>query len=236
MKIAFLITCEHASNYVPTEFRNLKIPKEILNSHYGFDLGAYELAKSLYKSIPKKEKIFLYSKISRLLIDFNRSLENPQIFSKFTKNLNLNQKQKLIKEYQNFRKKSYNFIVKYINKNYLIVHLSIHSFTPVYKNKIRKNEIGILYDPKRKIEKYFVKKLKKTLNYYKCYLNLPYRGFTDGHVSKLRKIFKKNYLGLEIEISQRILNNNIIKTKIEKDLINGILNTYSDWNGNCNNK
>lgn len=234
MKIAFLITCEHASNHIPTEFRNLEIPKEILNSHYGFDLGAYELAKALYKSIPKKEKIFLYSKMSRLLIDFNRSLENPQIFSKYTRNLNLKQKKKLLREYENFRKSSYNFIIKYINKNYLIIHLSIHSFTPVYKNKVRKNEIGILYDPKREIEKNFAKKLKKNLNYYKCYLNLPYRGFTDGHISKLRKIFKKNYLGLELEISQKILKNGLIKLKIEKDLIKAILNTSSDWFGNNN--
>lgn len=41
-------------------------------------------------------------------------------------------------------------IQELIIKGEKIVHISVHTFTPVLKNKIRNTEIGILYDPKRK--------------------------------------------------------------------------------------
>ncbi len=44
-------------------------------------------------------------------------------------------------------------MMKLISKGEKIIHISVHSFTPVLKNKIRNADIGILYNPKRSIEK-----------------------------------------------------------------------------------
>ncbi len=225
MKFAFLISCEHAFNTIPEEFKNVFIPETIIHSHYGYDEGAYDLAKFLYESLNYNQKLLIHSTITRLLIDYNRSLDNPKIFSKFSKYLSKNQKELLIKNYKIFRERSYRFISDCIQKNFLVIHFSIHSFVSVFKSKYRKTEIGILYDPRNFLEKKFAKELKKKLSPYICHLNLPYRGYTDGHTTQLRQMFKEKYIGIEFEINQNFVKKNQVGKSIKLNVVNAIHQT-----------
>lgn len=229
MKLAFLISCEHAFNTIPEEFENISIPEAIISSHYSYDKGAYFFSKFLYQSLDTKRKLFLYSKINRLLIDYNRSLNNPKVFSKFSKNLTEEQKKILIKDYKIFREQSYRFIFQSIQLGYLVIHFSIHSFAYFFRNRYRKTEIGILYDPRKSLEVKFAKELKKALNQYKCHLNLPYRGYTDGHTTHLRQMFREKYIGIELEINQKYVIKNQFEKTIQIDIgkaINSLIKLY----------
>ncbi len=207
-----LITCEHGGNQIPAELQEIiSIEDEVLNSHLGYDLGALDLAYELYNHLKKEYPIlFLKNEMTRLLIDFNRSIEHPKLFSKYSKHLPKEYKEFLFKKYYDFRKKAKDFITQ---NNQPIIHLSVHSFTPVLSNKIRKTEIGILFDPKRKNEYYFAKQIKKNL-FYRCHFNLPYRGISDGHTQSLRNL-SSNYIGIEIEINQKFL---VHATNFSKEL------------------
>lgn len=205
----FVITCEHSSQTIPTPFQALfKSENDILNSHRGFDAGALDFATQL----SAKLEVHLFSgKYSRLLIDLNRSQKNPSLFSDFTKHLSKEQKADIIKNYYlPYRTDVEKHISDFIQTGRRIIHLSIHSFTPVSKGESRNLDLGLLYDPSRGSEKEFAESIRssiskecKTLRIRK---NQPYRGTNDGFTTYLRKkIGPKMYMGLEIEWNQSLL-------------------------------
>lgn len=221
-----LITCEHGGNLIPKEFLDIiQIDNNVLNSHYGYDAGALDLANFLYKNLKEQYNCkILINTITRLLIDFNRSLNHPKLFSKYSKKLPENYKKFLLEKYQIFRNNSKNYIEDSFKKNIKTLHLSIHSFTNILNQKIRKTEIGILFDPKRQDEYQFAKIIKSNLS-YQCHFNLPYRGISDGHTQSLRLSFTKNYLGIEIEVNQKFLNKKkCFPLQLKKDILYSINN------------
>jgi predicted N-formylglutamate amidohydrolase len=92
-----------------------------------------------------------------------------------------------------------------------ILHVSVHTFTPVFNGVERKLDIGILYDETRQSEKQFCEKwrdqLQQSLENKVVALNLPYNGADDGFTTYLRTLYDDNqYLGIEIEINQKFAN------------------------------
>ena len=92
-------------------------------------------------------------------------------------------------------------------------------------NVLRKNDLGLLYDPKRKNESFIAKKIqKKLMDQYKVRRNYPYLGISDGLTTSLRKMYsEKQYIGLEIEINQKIDDPN----EITDHLFNALLENFA---------
>jgi predicted N-formylglutamate amidohydrolase len=89
-----VITCEHGGNKVPPQYTHLfKGKKRILDSHRGWDRGTLTLARRLAKSLNAP---LIASTTTRLLIDLNRSLHHPNVFSDFTRHLPKQSRQKII--------------------------------------------------------------------------------------------------------------------------------------------
>lgn len=219
-----LLSCEHAGNYIPEAYKAYFDAAETeLNSHRGYDLGALDLFLFL-KNIADYE---LYAEESRLLVELNRSLHHPNLFSEFTKRLASEEKQQIIKNYYlPYRNQIENQILKWIEAGEEVLHFSVHSFTPELNGELRNADIGILYDPARDNEKHFSKKFQQNLQElvpdFKIRFNYPYLGKADGLSTSLRKKFPKGYLGIEFELNQKYVSENKIdftlKQKIEKAL------------------
>jgi len=202
-----IISCEHAVNTIPAEFTRLFQKAEpLLNTHAGVDYGALDIATYLSEHLPTA----YYGKacVSRLLIDCNRSLHHKQCFSTMTKSLGSGEKKRIIDTYYHpFRQGVINAVKQQLNLNRRVLHLSIHSFTPVLSGKKRLADVGLLYDPKRKLERVFVKRwqhlLTHTAPHLRVRLNYPYRGTSDGFTSALRQLYAtEEYLGIEVETNQ----------------------------------
>ncbi|MDG1714617.1 N-formylglutamate amidohydrolase [Lacinutrix sp.] len=211
-----ILTCEHGGNKIPKPYQlYFKNQDLVLNSHRGYDLGALDVFNYL-KPLSNYSK---YSDNSRLLIELNRSLHHKKLFSEFSKTLSKDDKKQLISNYYlEFRNNVEASIKKYIYSNNKVLHLSVHSFTPILNNQVRHCDIGLLFDSRNIAEKKFSKNLKseilkqdKTLN---VRFNYPYLGKADGFTMYLRKQFPENYLGIEIELNQKFS----IKNKINKNL------------------
>lgn len=225
MPYALLITCEHAGNIIPDQYQSLFTDQdEVLASHEGWDPGAWEVAIFLGEQLNTKP---FGCPTSRLLIEANRSLHNPQLFSRFTNSLNEKEKGQLIKEiYQPYRK---SVEQKIADSSKPLLHLSVHSFTPVFHDEVRQVEIGLLFDPERKTEAHFCSQLKDVLQHRNPDLNIqfnqPYLGTDDGFTTHLRSLYNDDqYLGIEIEINQKFLPQLGI---IEKTLLFGIQQVLS---------
>jgi predicted N-formylglutamate amidohydrolase len=219
-----VLTCEHGGNKIPTKYLPLFADaQEALNSHRGFDLGALDLFHHLSKLAYSSQS----NKISRLLIEFNRSLGRPKLFSEFTKDLSLKEKIELIDSlYFPYRFEVEKNISEIIAKGEQVLHLSVHSFTPVWKGESRNADMGLLYDPSKAREKDFCKNLKQQLLLQspslKIRYNYPYLGISDGFTTYLREKFPKNYSGIEVEVNQKFTS----KNKMEPGLKTSIFNAF----------
>lgn len=210
MQTSLVITCEHATAQIPKEYAFLfDKDKAVLNTHRAIDFGAKEMALNFNKNLSCT--FFQMATASRLLIDCNRSLSNKTCFSEWTDGLGTQEKETIIQTYyQPFRTAVLNAIQQEIAKKRRILHLSIHSFTPVFAGVERTTDIGLLYDSKRSSERQFALKWRKILREfsptYRIKMNSPYQGTSDGHTTALRKLFPDAlYTGLELEVNQAIL-------------------------------
>lgn len=202
-----LITCEHGGNHIPSRWKSHFVDAEqALKSHRGYDPGALELAKDIAKQFKAP---LIASTTSRLLVELNRSLHHPKLFSAWTRALSRQEKEMILKEfYLPYRTQ----VEKVISANLPVLHLSIHSFTPELDGEIRQTEIGLLYDPSRPREKQFATEWKQALrkrapSSFRVRANYPYLGKADGFTTFLRTKWKDSaYIGIELEINQKIVH------------------------------
>ena len=204
-----ILTCEHASNSLPSRYISLfETHQTRLKTHEGYDIGAFQV----YNSLQNLADYSFHYPWSRLLIEVNRSLHHPNLFSSISKKLDKAEKNRLIVDYyQAYRNQIQQKIEEAINRGEAILHLSIHSFTPILNGNIRKTELGILYDPKRKLEKdwadCFKKELSLQFHQFRIRMNYPYLGKADGFTTSLRRRFPNQYVGIELEINQKLVEN-----------------------------
>ena len=205
-----IISCEHASNRVPAGLSSLFGGKEkVLASHQAYDQGAAKLARRLAKQLHGSAHL---GSISRLLIDLNRSQTNRKsLFSVYTRKLPASDRELLLRKYYRpYREKVEGAVAVAIKKSKPVLHISVHSFAPVKGGRLRKADVGLLYDPARRNEKhisgFLVKLLQEKAGTLRVRRNYPYLGKTDGFTSFLRKEYSaKFYAGIEIEINQALL-------------------------------
>lgn len=220
MNYSLIFSCEHAGNQVPEEYQSLfNGHSEVLQSHRGWDPGAWLLATFLSKQL---DAPLFGCHTTRLLIEPNRSLDNGQLFSEFTDSLSPEIKGKLMQDiYYPYREKLQMTLKKLTPP---ILHLSIHSFTPIWNQQERKTDIGILFDPSRELESSFSKQLKINLTHnfpgFQIDFNEPYKGTDDGFTTWLRSQYSdKEYAGIEIEVNQKFASNlSAISTAFAKSI------------------
>jgi predicted N-formylglutamate amidohydrolase len=219
-----IVSCEHGGNNIPERYkRYFNKNKDVLNSHLGYDLGALDV----FKSLKRLSDYSNYSKTSRLLVELNRSLHHPKLFSVFIKYLPIKERSEIIELFY----KPYRDAVEYEIKNYIqndqsVVHVSVHSFTPVFNGSERNCDLGLLFDSTKKEEKHFCVTLKNALNVLdpniKVRYNYPYLGKADGFTTYLRKKFPRNYLGIELEINQKFSKNDVMDNHLKTLLFNAL--------------
>jgi len=205
-----IITCEHAGNEIPGKYRKLFSGyEEILKTHRGYDLGILSLAKHFSKEFNVK----LYkTRISRLLVDVNRSLWRKTLFSEVTKTLSKEEKDLILYEYYYpHRNEITRHIENEATNGQKLLHIALHSFTPKLNSAERTAELGFLYNSQRKNEKaisqHLKKEIQKVLPEWRLRYNYPYRGKPDGLTAHFRKMYPdKKYLGVELEINQKFVN------------------------------
>ncbi|MBL7858894.1 MAG: N-formylglutamate amidohydrolase [Cyclobacteriaceae bacterium] len=205
-----VISCEHASNAVPEEYRFLFAGHEaVLQSHRGWDPGAADLAAHMHQTLGVP---LFVTAFTRLLVEANRSIDSNELFSEFSKGLSVQEKEDVLRQfYFPYRTQVEEALLKQPKP---VLHLSIHSFTPVLMDLVRELEIGLLFDPEREMERIFCEKLQRELLQrlpeLRILFNEPYKGTDDGLVTAMRKKFPGNeYLGIEVEVNQKLIGTSL---------------------------
>lgn len=213
-----VVSCEHASNFVPGRWRRaFAHDAGVLDTHRAWDPGARVIAAELAQALGTPLHC---GEVTRLLVDLNRSLDNPGLHSEFTPEGSRNVLQQ---RYWLPYRAAVRAGVRRGLKRGAVLHLSMHSFTPVLHGKVRDVDIGLLYDPARSNEKSFVLRLQRLLKDalpgMRIRLNKPYRGTDDGCTTALRAEFGPRYAGIEIELNQSFCAGPAAKWKAERAAI-----------------
>jgi predicted N-formylglutamate amidohydrolase len=219
---ALLLTCEHGGNAVPRAYRNLFRGRDrLLATHRGYDIGAREAARYLARHL---DAPLVCATTTRLLVDLNRSAGNPSLFSEFTRQLPLVERQKILAHhYHPYRDLVAGWIAGRLQQGRNVLHLSVHSFTPVLAGARRRADIGFLYDPARLREGAICHDWQASLSArdapWRVRRNYPYKGTADGLIPALRRRFPAaRYLGIEIEINQARLMSAPDRSALLRDL------------------
>ncbi len=204
-----VISCEHASAALPKGCAQwFAGAKADLHSHLGFDPGARAVARRLAAAL---QAPLIAGRYSRLLIDLNRSPHNPRRFSRYTRPLPAAVRVAIEQDYYwPYRQAVEQAVAAGLKQGGPVLHLAVHSFTPVLDGRVRRVDLGLLYDPRRALEKIACRRLKQDLEAampgLRVRCNQPYRGTADGLTRGLRQLYPQTgYLGIELEFNQTLL-------------------------------
>ena len=118
-----------------------------LDSHRGYDPGSLELARACARRL---QAPLHFATVTRLLVELNRSPGHRALFSAITKSLPRANATHCSRDYYlPYRQRVEADMAQAIADGRRAVHFSMHTFTPKLDGKVRRADIGLLYDPRR---------------------------------------------------------------------------------------
>jgi predicted N-formylglutamate amidohydrolase len=160
-----LIVCDHASNAIPADYVTLGLPREALERHIAYDIGAAEVTRALAALIGAPAVLSTYS---RLIIDPNRGLEDPTLVMRYSDGAIVPGNAYI--DAAEIDRRSARFWAPYRQEIAATVDammatgeppalISIHSFTDVWRGFSRPWKIGVLWDRDDRIPKPLIQAL-----------------------------------------------------------------------------
>jgi predicted N-formylglutamate amidohydrolase len=180
----------------------------VLGSHRGYDAGALRMARALARSLRAP---LVTATTSRLLVDLNRSIGHPRLFSPEVRGAPPSVRARIVeRHYRPYRDEVERRVAQSAARGRRVLHISSHSFTPQLDGKVRTADVGLLYDPARGGEVELCARWKASLAQLAPRLrvrrNYPYAGKGDGMTAYLRRRFSPHlYIGIELEVNQAIV-------------------------------
>lgn len=224
-----LFTCEHATRHVPPAYLHLfRSHQRVLASHRGFDPGALALAKRLVNAFPAASPL-IATTVSRLLVECNRSEHHPRLFSEFAGPLDASERARLLAAYYRpHRAAVLDRVHRNLQSDRRVLHIGVHTFTPILDGVVRTADVGILYDPARTAEAEAAGRWAQAIRAIdptcRVRRNYPYRGSSDGLTTSLRRQLPKDrYLGLELEINNSLLTRGVsVRTRTHRLIVDSL--------------
>jgi len=147
-----LLVCDHASRRVPRRLGALGLPEAELCRHIAWDIGAEPVARLLSARF---DAPLLMTGYSRLVIDINRSLDDPTSIPVISDgaivpgNRGLGAADKAARAaalFHPYQRAVGNAVDAMLARGVRPAIVSMHSFTPVYKHQARPWHVGILWN------------------------------------------------------------------------------------------
>lgn len=143
-----VLTCEHASHFVPVEYDELGLDAGQLTDHIGWDIGAREVTQALAAHF---DAAAVLSGVSRLVIDCNRDLSDHDLIVQESHgtwipgNARVDDDERT-RRIRDFYDPYHEAIDSVLERRDGALLLSIHSFTPSLHGRERRFDVGVLFD------------------------------------------------------------------------------------------
>ncbi len=177
-----LLVADHASNAIPRAMGKLGLDDWILDQHVAYDIGSSKLITHLARHLDAPAVVAGYS---RLLVDLNRSLEDPTAFPEESDgilipgNLQLSPEDKALRVksfYTPYRKAIERMLGRFRERQVAPAFISIHSFTPELAGLERPWHVSLMWDKDPRIPVPLLKRLRAHPDGFNVGDNQPYSG------------------------------------------------------------
>jgi len=147
-----LLICEHASRRLPDRYGTLGLTPEQLESHIAWDPGALGVAMALSRLL---DAPLIHATVSRLVLDLNRDPSASDSICALSErtvipanqDLDADERAYRVREvYEAFHGVVDAFVTPRVTAGQTRSIVSIHSFTPVYRDVPRPWHIGLIHD------------------------------------------------------------------------------------------
>lgn len=154
-----LILCDHASNAVPPDLRDLGLPETEFRRHIAYDIGAAAVTRSLARRLGAPA---ILTRFSRLIIDPNRGRDDPTLVMRLSDGAVVPGNARVDEaEIQSRIERFYNpydeAISAAIHRALTAGHppaiVTVHSFTPIWRGWPRPWHVGMLWDADERFAK-----------------------------------------------------------------------------------
>ena len=205
----FLFSCEHASNQLPSHIHLTSADQGFMHTHWAWDIGAAHLVQELVRLSHSQA---ILAKFSRLLIDPNRSLDRPDLIVpeieghalSFNQSVSIEEQEHRLREYYHPYHEAFDHMVSTrCQSESPFVLISVHSFTPIWKRRLRTMDVGLLFNSYEDI----IEKLDagfQQQNFFTAQ-NEPYSGANGFMFSVYQQGKKHGIPHLELEFNQALL-------------------------------
>lgn len=162
-----ILICDHASNHIPQAYDGLGLDPACLERHIAYDIGAARVTRELARLSGVSAVL---SKFSRLVIDPNRGLDDPTLVMKLSDGAIIpgnrdadadEVARRLIRFYQPYDAAITGQIARTIASGHDPALVSIHSFTPVWKDVERVWHFGVLWDTDSRLAMPLIHRLRE---------------------------------------------------------------------------
>lgn len=181
-KARVLLVGDHASNVIPAALGNLGLDVELLERHIAYDIGTRKLIHHLSAHLDAPAVLAGYS---RLVVDLNRSLEDPSVMPEVSDNIPIpgnqnmsvaHRNQRIHEFYMPYRKAIDSMRNGFRERGVVPAILSIHSFTPEMAGFSRPWHVGVLWDKDPRIPVPLMRNLRAHPDRFNVGDNEPYSG------------------------------------------------------------
>lgn len=204
-----LFICDHASNALPEAYRMLGLKKEQLERHIAYDIGAAWLTRHLAQQFGAPAVL---SRYSRLLIDPNRGPDDPTLVMQIADgaiipgNAGVSPGEiasRRSRYWQPYRSAVSEAIEAMLAQGPPPAVISVHTFTPFWRGRLRPWEMGILWDSDPRLAKPLIAALARE---GLCVGdNQPYDGALAGDTLD-EEVTRRGLAGLLIETRQDLVD------------------------------
>ena len=179
----WLITCDHATNTVPPQINggDLGLPREDMERHIAYDVGAYEVAKHLGEHLNAP---VIAANFSRLVIDPNRGEDDPTLLMKLydgsiipgNRHADMAERERRLNQCY----RPYHDALKKLASKPDVIIISMHSFTRQLRGREpRPWHVGVLHTPDERFSRPLIDRLGVEDDL--CVgVNEPYTGVLPG--------------------------------------------------------
>ena len=227
-----LITCEHASNRLPTPWTWSENDLRLKEMHWAWDLGAEAFSRELSTELGCTG---IVTRFTRLLIDANRAMDQENLFREVADGHSVDLNTQLSESDKTHRIETYwrpyhEAIEGLMDQQPIDFLLSIHSFTPLYEGNPRSVEMGVLHDGScTELARYWRDRLE-TLSGMDVRLNEPYTGIGGYMYAASRHAERGNCATIEMEFRQDILENPEERARLIPIFAQVVRETLAGWN------
>ncbi len=182
--LPLLLVCDHASNFIPRALDSLGLEAPELERHIAFDIGIAEVALALSYRL---DVPLVISQFSRLLVDPNRSPDDPTSIAEISDgtvipgNHGLTEEEKEARRatfYRPYHQAISDMLDRLIGEGTRPAFVSLHSMTPMLRGERRPWETSILWNDDPRLPLPMLERLRaRGLTVGD---NVPYAG-NDGH-------------------------------------------------------